>query len=99
MKRPEDLFAEKVDTYLKSLKKTGDLWYLNVYGNAIQRSGIADRLICYKGKFIAIELKREDGKGKESDNQKIERELIRRAGGIAIVADNLDDIKSVFERL
>lgn len=99
MNKSETMFANKVDEYLKTLKKEGTLWFLNVYGNAVQRPGIPDRIICYKGNFVAIELKREDGTGEESKRQGIERTLITRAGGISIVADNLDTIKSLFEKI
>lgn len=99
MQKAETLFAKKVDEYLKSLKKKGDLWFLNVFGNGVQKAGIPDRIVCYKGYFIGIELKREDGKGSESGRQSIERTLITRAGGISIVADNLDDIKAIISEI
>lgn len=99
MTTSETKFANRVDQYLKELKKEGSLWFLNVYGNAVQRPGIPDRIICYKGKFVAIELKREDGTGSESKRQSIERALITKAGGISIVADNLDTIKKLFKSI
>lgn len=88
----ETLFAHKVDKYLKSIP---NLWFLNVYGNAVQRSGIPDRIICYKGKFIGIELKRPDGKGTEYNRQKIEGIKIKRANGIYAVVESLDDVRKI----
>lgn len=94
MARVENSFAEKVDKYLKSIP---DLWFLNTYGNAVQRAGIPDRLVCYKGEFIALELKRPDGKGKVDPRQAIEIKKINRAGGKAYIIDNLESLDSVFK--
>lgn len=88
----ETSFAREVDKYLKSIP---DLWFLNVYGNAVQRAGVPDRIVCYKGKFIGIELKRPDGKGVESNRQKIEGIKIKRANGIYAIADSLDDVRKI----
>ena len=75
----EKLFEEKVK---KHLRERG-AWVLKTWSGGFQRSGIPDLLICYKGRFIAIELKAE--KGKVSDLQRRELELIREAGGLGFV--------------
>ena len=53
------------------------------------RSGVADLLVCYKGKFIAVEVKSEFGV--TSPLQKYHAELVHRAGGISIVAYSATD--------
>lgn len=94
----ETNFSIKVDRYLKNTYGK-EIWFLNVYGNAVQRSGVPDRLICFKGKFIALEFKREDGKGTLSKQQEIEIKKIQRSGGIAVSINNLDDVKQLFNEL
>ena len=75
----EKRFEEKVKTLLKSR----GAWFLKTWGGGFQRSGVPDLLICYKGKFIGIELKAE--KGKVSELQNRELKLIRDAGGMAFI--------------
>lgn len=88
----EKILEKKVDRYLKSLN---DCYFVNIHGNGIQRAGVPDRLICYKGFFIGLELKRPDGKGKESNRQKIEGNKIINAGGIYACIDCLSDLNDI----
>ena len=74
----EKRFEEKVKTLLKNR----GAWLLKTWGG-LQRSGVPDLLICYKGKFIGIELKAE--KGKVSELQDRELRQIRDAGGMGFV--------------
>lgn len=97
MSKVEKQLADKVDKYLKEQKKVGNLWFFNVFGNGVQRPGIPDRICCYRGYFVGIELKREDGQGIESGRQAIERQLITKAGGFSIVTENLESIKTLFK--
>lgn len=76
----EKKFEEKV----KALLKERGAWFLKTWGGGFQRSGIPDLLICYKGSFIAIELKAE--KGVVSALQDRELRLIRDAGGMGFIA-------------
>ena len=64
--------------------------------------GTPDRQFCIEGKFIAIEAKREkDGKPSPLQLKRIEE--IRKAGGIAFIADTwqdvVDNLKGVFKCL
>ena len=64
--------------------------------------GTPDRQFCIEGKFIAIEAKREkDGKPSPLKLKRIEE--IRKAGGIAFIADTwqdvVDNLKGVFKCL
>lgn len=92
----ETEFAHKVD---KVLKSTPELWYLNVYGNAVQRAGVPDRIICYKGKFIGLELKKPDGKGRESKRQEIEGFKIKSSGGTYAVISSLDELHDTLSKI
>ena len=68
-----------------------------IFGGGYQSSGIPDILCCYKGLFIAIEVKSPTGKGRASDIQKLKIKKIRESGGIAFVTDNLDEVKRLFD--
>ena len=50
------------------------------------RAGIPDILACYKGRFIAIEVKRPETKGNVSELQIYNIKKVKEAGGISFVA-------------
>ncbi len=54
-KNPETLLTDKMRDYLDSLWP--DLWYFKVHGHGMQKPGVPDLVICYKGIFIAPEVK------------------------------------------
>ena len=75
----EKRFENQVRRYLDSI----GAWHLKTISNGYQRAGIPDLLICYKGRFIAVELKAR--KGKATPLQEYELKRIRSAGGLAFV--------------
>lgn len=75
----ERAFQQRVEKFLKK----ENVWFLKVWGNGIQRSGIPDLLICCNGQFIGCELKCENGKATEL--QMYELKQIQRSGGCAII--------------
>lgn len=94
----ESNFVSKVEKYIRTTFRD-EAWFFKVGGNAAQKSGIPDILVCIKGRFIAIELKREDGSGKPSEQQIIECKKINRAGGIAIVSDDFKEVKNLLNTI
>lgn len=68
---------------LKAWLKHRGAWLLKYWGGGVYtRAGVPDLLVCYKGRFIAIEVKGEHGR--ISDAQREEMALIEEAGGIGI---------------
>jgi len=62
-------------------------------GNYMFRGAVAgtpDIIACYKGKFLAIEVKR--GKNEATDIQLARHEEIKRAGGIVRVMNDPDEV-------
>lgn len=57
----------------------------------IRMKGISDLICCVRGKFLAIEVKREKG-GKLSVYQRAFLQTVKEVGGYAIVANNLDTV-------
>lgn len=89
----EASLATQVDRYLKSLGK--DCWFFNVQGSGVQRAGIPDRIVCYKGIFIGLELKRPDGKGVVSPRQRIEIAKIEEAGGFCGLIEKVSEVEDL----
>mgnify|MGYP003657601235 CR=1 FL=1 len=59
--------------------------------------GVADILVCIKGKFLAIELKSD--KGTLSTEQETFLDSVSRTGGFAFVASSLDSVISIVEQI
>ena len=59
--------------------------------------GIADILVCIKGRFLAIELKSDKGKG--SLEQQAFLDSVNKTGGFAIVASSLDAVMDIVEQI
>ena len=56
------------------------------------KKGVPDIIACYKGKFIAIEVKAPGKERNVTELQKYNLEKIREAGGISLVASQVEDI-------
>lgn len=89
---PETKFKKKVVEDLKTLKK---IWFVKTQEVAVR--GIPDLLICIKGRFIAIELKK-DEKAELSELQHYNLTNIQKAGGWSYDA-NPKNWKSIFQEL
>lgn len=69
-------------------------WWVKTTG--VSKVGCPDLLICYKGAFIALEVKRHrDSSYKLTTKQKYELNKIRKAQGLAYVAYSVEDAESV----
>ena len=80
MERSEKLVKEDVK---KLLRKHGAYWYMVVPGGFGAR-GVPDFLVCHKGRFLAVETKR-DGITKPSPHQELQMDAIEDAGGGTMV--------------
>ena len=85
---------KQVKTYIKkvldSYKKKGLFYYMPVQSLGSIK-GVPDFIICYKGLFLSIESKREDG-GILSKNQLMRKEEIEKSGGIYEVVNGKDSM-------
>ena len=80
-KNPETLFKERVQKDLDSLGP--DCWHVKIQQVTIR--GTPDMLICAKGIFVALELKRDD-KQEPDPLQTYTLKQIQKAKGHALVA-------------
>lgn len=81
--------------YLQSKK----IYNININPGRFMRAGIPDLICCVKGLFVAIEIKRPDGKGVTSALQEINIEQIKKSGGIAVVMDNYIEFTKFVDKL
>lgn len=75
---------------IRELLRFLNIFHWKVFTGPTNLPGISDFLGCYKGKFLAIEVKR-DGR-EPTELQATFLEEVRRAGGIGFVARSVDDV-------
>lgn len=80
---------------LKYLKAQPCCFVFKEHGGIYGTAGIPDIICCYRGKFVAIEVKTLTGK--LSKLQKITINRINEAGGMAIKVTSLQEVKNVLE--
>ena len=93
----EEFMKEKTITnqILKYLKTEPECFAFKEHGGLYGVSGLPDIICCYKGKFMAFEVKTE--KGKLSKLQEITIKRINEAGGMAFKVTSLQEVKDVLK--
>lgn len=86
---PEGKVKKAVKEYLKSV----GAWYYMPVSNGMGRVGCPDILVCYNGKFIAIETKAPGKRKNVTPNQQREIDEIAHANGLALVVDDVEQVK------
>lgn len=87
----------QLTSQIKNLLKSKGAYCEKIFGGGYQASGIPDILCCYRGYFLAIEVKSPTGKGRASDIQKLKIKAIRDAGGVAFITDNIEDVERILK--
>lgn len=78
----------------KFLSDSGAFWS-NVQGGPGSKPGDPDIVVCYKGHYIGLEAKSENGV--QSPIQKVRETEIIKAGGIYEIVRSVEDVKKVLE--
>lgn len=80
----------------KLIRSKGGYVHKN-WGNMTSEPGIADLTVCYKGMYIALEIK--DRNNIPSPQQAIHCRLVRSAGGITAVLWSVEEAEKLFDLL
>ena len=88
----EKSIENKIKAYLKTID---GLYFFKEHGGLYGTAGVPDIICCYKGLFIAFEVKAESGKATVLQDATIKR--IRKAGGIAEIVRSVDEVKRIIE--
>ena len=75
----EKNFENKIKAYLKSICA----YFIKTHGDRFSKVGTPDIIACIKGKFVAIEVKAENGKPSELQRYHIQQ--INNAGGYGVI--------------
>jgi Holliday junction resolvase len=90
----ESDLIEKIKRYLRGVD---GLFFWKEHGGGFGSSGIPDLIVCYRGRFIAFEVKAE--KGKTTVLQEVSIRKIIKAGGYASVVRSMEEVKAVIGSL
>ena len=96
IKEKANVKEKAVENKIKKWLKDKNYWFFKVHGSIFQPSGIPDILACINGKFVAIEVKRTKG-GVVSSLQKAQIEKIKENGGIAGVANSMEEFLEILK--
>ena len=88
---PEGRVKDAVKAYLKDL----GAWHFLPVSNGMGRHGIPDVIACLNGRFVAIECKAPGKRANTSALQDRELAGITAAGGVAVVVDDVEQLKEV----
>lgn len=86
--------TNKILKYLKGLDRC---YCFKEHGGSYGSVGIPDIICCYKGRFLAFEVKTQ--KGRTTALQEVNIRKINEADGIAVVVRSLDDVKNVMKEM
>jgi len=86
-----------VNNIRKYLKTVPGCFFWKEHGGMYGTAGIPDIILCFNGRFIALEVKNETGK--PTDLQKNTIKKIRAAGGTAEVVRSVSDVKTLLEKM
>jgi Holliday junction resolvase len=86
---------KQIENTIKKYLASIGVWYIKHHANKFTKVGVPDILACWQGKFVAIEVK--TPVGVLSELQKYNLKAISDAGGVSIVARNLEDVKEVIK--
>jgi len=79
------------------LAKQPETFSYKHWGGPYGRPGIPDIIICHRGRFVAVEVKRPEKSSKTTKAQEQVLSEIRAAGGIGVVARTLETVQEVFK--
>lgn len=70
---------------------------MKIHGGPYQDAGTPDLLACYKGRFIAIEVK--TARGVVRPEQKAAKRAITESGGYALITHMIGDVADVLDTI
>ena len=75
---------------IRELLRWNKIFYYNAFGGPLSQKGISDLICCYKGRFVAIEVKKKAGK--LSPDQETFLQHVNESGGLGFVARSVEDV-------
>lgn len=96
MSKVESKIQRDIIQYLRTIDTA---YCTNNGGSASSAKGTSDLTVCYKGKYLSLEVKRPDGSYGVTEPQQIRLRQVKRAGGIAAVVTSIADVAALLSSL
>lgn len=93
---PEGKVKKAIKEWLAGLP---NCWFFMPAAHGYGTNGVPDIIGCYRGVFFAVEVKKPGGLNGVTALQRIQINAINHAFGYACVADNIDTVKEMFDRI
>ena len=84
--------ADIVRAILTHLRSLDGCFCWKEHGGPYGTNGIPDIICCYRGRFVAFEVKTEEGRPSRLQDAVIRK--INRAGGLALVVRSVEEVKA-----
>jgi len=96
MARVESKIQSDIVAYLKGRH---DTYVLNVGGSASTAKGTPDLIVCWRGRFVALEVKKPKDSYGLTSTQAMRLRKINEIGGIGEVVTSVKDVSTLLDRL
>lgn len=96
MKKPP-LEKTIVNATLKMINSRGG-FAVKIHGSPLQEGGLPDIFCCYRGRFVAFEVKRAEGI-EPSPLQQFQMNRVRVAGGVATLTHTVERAEAILNRI
>lgn len=83
---------------LDALRERGAFCF-KVHGSEMMMAGLPDLMVCWRGKFVALEVKMPENRGGLSRIQQHRRDQIRAAGGVCEVVCSVNEALAIVDRI
>lgn len=83
----------RVKNAVRKLLQERGIWYFMPVSNGMGKHGIPDFVCCFRGLFLAIETKAPGRRSNLTPNQERRIAEIHKAGGAALVVDDVQQLK------
>lgn len=93
MATPESKAKDKIKKALAELKADGAKMRYRFSAGSMYGSDDVDLILCFYGRYIGVEVKRFDGKGKLTKRQQVALDEIAAAGGDAYIIESAETLK------
>lgn len=91
----EKQFENKIKKYLSD----NNIWHVKYFANGFTKSGIPDILACCNGRFLAIEVKAENGRPSELQLHHIEKIKQSRGHAVIVKPSQFEELKQLIQEL
>lgn len=72
---------------------------IKIFANEMQGKGLPDLIVCYKGRYIALETKAPNGRVAPVQKGTLKRIAGGRSQGITASPRSLDEVRAIIERI